>query len=409
MNLRIPLFLLSLPLLGAGSARGARVAPITDFSETVDGVQLYWQKAYYEDVVGGGLGRIPFGMNLPAGYTPGAGAKYPLIIFLHGAGTRSDWSYTDPNPDYRDHSLVDPVMRLPSARFFAKHSQTDPAHRAFVITPNISMGNGEWVYVRAEDGPYVQGPGTYTPFLYLVERLMHYLTDPANDDAVLAALGARAGDIDPDRIYVVGESIGGYGVWDLLGRQPYRIAAAIPVGGSGPKNRLDEIRTASVWAVHGADDNEVPNYLPYGGDPDGGGSLGMLGLIDPSFDGIHSTRLVYVDSPLSGTDNPDPADVLVYSQFPGGYDHATVTLHWTGLTSGILPWLFGQSIPEPPPIQRLVATGDAFHLEWAYPGPYRLEFSPSFDFADPVLVDVTGLTAYEYVTHERHGFFRLIR
>ena len=48
-----------------------------------------------------------------------------------------------------------------------------------------------------------------------------------------------------------------------------------------------------------------------------------------------------------------------------------------------------------------------YHLVWDVEGPFDLEFDTSLTFESPDVIDVTGLTEYDYYTEEGHGFFRL--
>ena len=60
---------------------------IDDFSETTDGVYIYWEKARYQDlnILGTATMDIPFGLVLPSDYAYGNTTKYPLVLYLHGA------------------------------------------------------------------------------------------------------------------------------------------------------------------------------------------------------------------------------------------------------------------------------------------------------------------------------------
>jgi predicted peptidase len=63
--------------------------------------------------------------------------------------------------------------------------------------------------------------------------------------------------IDTGRIYVVGQSLGGYGAWDFIARHPDTFAAAIPLCGGGDPKRILSARDVAVWAFHGAKDTTV--------------------------------------------------------------------------------------------------------------------------------------------------------
>jgi predicted peptidase len=63
--------------------------------------------------------------------------------------------------------------------------------------------------------------------------------------------------IDPSRVYLVGQSLGGFGVWDLIARHPDLFAAAVPLCGGGDPKRILSARDVAVWAFHGAKDATV--------------------------------------------------------------------------------------------------------------------------------------------------------
>ena len=63
-------------------------------------------------------------------------------------------------------------------------------------------------------------------------------------------------DIDPDRIYLTGLSMGGYGTWYTAMAAPERFAAIAPVCGGGMAWNA-HVLTMPVWAFHGAEDTSV--------------------------------------------------------------------------------------------------------------------------------------------------------
>ena len=68
------------------------------------------------------------------------------------------------------------------------------------------------------------------------------------------------GVADPDRIYVAGLSLGGFGTWDAIQRWPNYFAAAVPVcgGGSIQEEAIRNAATTPVWVFHGEADANVP-------------------------------------------------------------------------------------------------------------------------------------------------------
>lgn len=65
-------------------------------------------------------------------------------------------------------------------------------------------------------------------------------------------------EIDPNRVYLTGLSMGGYGTWATIGKHADRFAAAAPICGGGDPAWGEAIGTLPVWAFHGAEDRVVP-------------------------------------------------------------------------------------------------------------------------------------------------------
>ena len=64
--------------------------------------------------------------------------------------------------------------------------------------------------------------------------------------------------IDPDRIYVTGQSMGGYGTFAAITLRPKLFAAAAPVCGGGRTELAKQIAQIPIWVFHGAKDPTVP-------------------------------------------------------------------------------------------------------------------------------------------------------
>lgn len=340
----------------AAPARSATLGALADFEETWEGQVLHWEKARFVDWnhEGTAMDYIVFGITHPAGYTNNAGTRYPLVVYLHGAGARG--SNNNAN------------LERETARFFARQAQTVPAYNCFVLSPQVPS-EGKFVDVAWNHGTYVQDASTYTTPMHLTEGLVLYLTQPTNDTTLAANLGIASGDIDTNRVYIVGDSMGAFGAWDAVGRGRVRYAAAMAACGSGPSNRIARILDTPLWAIQGVSDGTVPNIFPHAGDPDGGGSLGMLGLIDPTFDQVNSTAAIRVDDFTMAADDPEPADALVYSPYPSGYNHPTVALYWTdSMVSDFSAWLFAQRHVAPLPRLEIQGDGAAIEVTWPQAG-----------------------------------------
>jgi len=152
--------------------------------------------------------------------------RYPLVLFLHGAGERGSdnrrqliWG--------ADHFLTQ------------EHREKYPC---YVLAPQCPAGS-RWVDVNW-DLPYHFMPEEPSLPMRLVTGLL---------EETLNAL-----PVDRDRIYVTGLSMGGYGTWDIVSRMPERFAAAAPVCGGGDMQEAEKLTDIPVWAFHSVDDRTVP-------------------------------------------------------------------------------------------------------------------------------------------------------
>lgn len=102
-----------------------------------------------------------------------------------------------------------------------------------------------------------------------------YWTDPPMMALALAALDQEMQEFhgDPERTYLTGLSLGGYGAWELALREPHRWAAIFIASGGVfwsyeperwqqadtlPEEYAHAIGRTPVWLFHGVEDNVVP-------------------------------------------------------------------------------------------------------------------------------------------------------
>jgi predicted peptidase len=157
------------------------------------------------------------------------GGKLPIILFLHGSGERGS--------DNRAQ------LEAGLGPYLRKHVADFPA---IVVFPQVQE-NGEWI--------------------------------GANVDMALAALDDASREFggDPQRTYLTGLSMGGYGTWETALKAPTRFAALVPICGAllPPSDEralyVSEVASAAdpyaalatklkhvpIWIFHGAKDNVV--------------------------------------------------------------------------------------------------------------------------------------------------------
>lgn len=65
-------------------------------------------------------------------------------------------------------------------------------------------------------------------------------------------------NVDKNRIYVTGYSMGGYGTWSAMTKSPDLFAAAVPIAGGGNTVSICNAKNIAVWAFHGDKDSVTP-------------------------------------------------------------------------------------------------------------------------------------------------------
>lgn len=148
-----------------------------------------------------------------------------LVIFLHGAGERGN-----DNCAQLTHCV----------RYFLDDSITN--HYPFLlVVPQCPKGkrwvNTDWSL------PEHQMESEPTTEMQAVFALMDSLIDSSI--------------VDARRVYICGISMGGFGVWDALQRQPKRFAAAIAICGGGDPAYAGALKDLPIFIFHGMRDEVV--------------------------------------------------------------------------------------------------------------------------------------------------------
>ncbi|HUF07830.1 MAG TPA: T9SS type A sorting domain-containing protein [Rhodothermales bacterium] len=152
-----------------------------------------------------------------------AEVSYPLVLALHGSGERG----ADNERHIANHRLAtawaDPA--------------TQARHPSIVVAPQAPPG-GDWSS-DSEDAPI--RPELATTY------------------AILDSLKVEF-NVDPDRVYITGLSMGGFGTLEAVVRsQDQRLfAAAVPMSGGGSPIFAPDYGDMPFWFVHGEIDNIVP-------------------------------------------------------------------------------------------------------------------------------------------------------
>jgi predicted peptidase len=163
---------------------------------------------------------MQYRLFVPPGYD--ASRKYPIVLWLHGAAGRGS----------------DNFSQLSGGNFAGSHvwttQENQAKYHAFVLGPQVDAAKG-WAR-----------PHTNTPPVSI--RLALEILDTVE----------RKYSIDRAREYVVGQSMGGEGVWAALSIAPTRFAAAIALCGYGDAYMVPRIASVPVWIFQGEEDPVEP-------------------------------------------------------------------------------------------------------------------------------------------------------
>ncbi len=168
---------------------------------------------------------LPYRWHEPE--SPESGRKYPLVLFLHGAGERG----------------TDNAAQLKHGVSAILDWSTQTNQPCFLLAPQCPADL--W-------------------WCNLADRQSWLPDKTSNPNAIMRKVGELLADtiarfpVDPARIYVTGLSMGGFGTWFLLDWMPDRIAAAIPICGGGNPESASRFMGIPVWVFHGSADNVVP-------------------------------------------------------------------------------------------------------------------------------------------------------
>lgn len=158
--------------------------------------------------------RLKYLLYVPKDYAVDSTKRFPLVLFLHGAGERGT--------NLQNVAIHGPPKQAAAGREFP-----------FIL-----------VSPQCPDGQVWDDEG----LLKLVDTLKSSLR------------------VDSTRIHVTGLSMGGYGTWALISKRPDLFASAAPICGGGDRIRTlllspaqrDALKTLPVWVFHGGKDTVVP-------------------------------------------------------------------------------------------------------------------------------------------------------
>lgn len=166
---------------------------------------------------------MPYRLYVPQNYTKNK--AYPTIVLLHGAGERGNDN---------EAQLIHVIQDL-----FDVHSAT---RESIIIMPQCPSGK-RWVETD-------WSKGNYDSSVIVEEQLGTVMK-------ILDSIKAEY-NVDADRTYAMGLSMGGFGTWNLLMNHSDVFAAGIPICGGADPNKADILKDIPIWTFHGTADGTVP-------------------------------------------------------------------------------------------------------------------------------------------------------
>lgn len=168
---------------------------------------------------------LPYRLFVPAACTKEKPCG--LLMILHGAGERG----SDNQAQLKNDALA----------FVESGPQAE--NPTIVVYPQCPL-DMQWVNNDWKDGSYrVSQTPVSKPMAAALELLTWVRT---------------SFPVDPSRLLITGLSMGGYGTWDMVVRQPGLFAGALALCGGGDPSQAAVIRDLPVWAFHGDQDQAVP-------------------------------------------------------------------------------------------------------------------------------------------------------
>jgi predicted esterase len=149
---------------------------------------------------------LKYKISLPKGYAENPNKKWPMILWLHGAG-----------PCYSYESVL--ALGVP------RYVLDTPDFPFITLTPLVPVSRWE----------------------ACTEALNILL------DEVMAKYR-----VDTQRVYMTGQSLGGGGTWEMAMQHPEKFAAVAPASGAGCFPGLENMKGIPVWAIQGDVDVPVP-------------------------------------------------------------------------------------------------------------------------------------------------------
>lgn len=170
---------------------------------------------------------VPFRIHYPV--KRDENGKCPAVLFLHGAGERG----------------TDNWQQLRIGLDVALSDVESPLHDALIIAPQVDLeGEEKWVYSDWTKGNYRMDDLEESVWVKSAVAILREKIEEFN--------------VDTERVYIMGISMGGFGTWYTLAKYPELFAAGFPCCGAGDPTKVDILKEIPIFTFHGEVDDVVP-------------------------------------------------------------------------------------------------------------------------------------------------------
>lgn len=198
------------------------------YSENTELKDLMEGKTYVSGVRGKEY-RLLYRIYIPENYNPSY--KYPLVMYFHGLG---ECGSNNTNQLSLDFDFLPRIL----------NQQNLKDYPCIVVAPQCPIGE-YWINEEKGDQAFNKGYDVNTVKTARSMQASLNLISQLQKDY----------NIDKDRLYVTGVSLGGAASWDIVARNPGVFAACMPVcGACMPIENFESFKNTNVWAFHGKKD-----------------------------------------------------------------------------------------------------------------------------------------------------------
>ena len=189
---------------------------------------------------------------MPVNYQSDYAKGYPMIVQMHGAAERGNCYYNDCHHGNWDY---DPNTNNPPAPTNADHELLNNDHQ-------LIMGGSQHLAARDLANGMLPDDASLPPrafpgFVLYPQMFNAWDSVRVEDMIKLVQLTIENYNVDPDRVYIHGLSIGGYATYEAIKRAPWLFAAALPMSAVTEAanifkhNLQDKVAHIPVWAFQG--------------------------------------------------------------------------------------------------------------------------------------------------------------